>query len=133
MNVQIDSIGIGVTCLCADDIGMALRSWRDLIKAYEIFSMAESAAGLTLKPKKCFIVPLAGPLSPHIISSLRDFLAANTPQWYDFSIVSAAEYLGVWLGPAAKQHHWTNATTDFLDRVRTIADAKVAPSLDIRT
>eukprot|EP00973_Karenia_brevis_P032721 4517312-Karenia_brevis.AAC.1 len=37
---EIDSLGIGVSCLCADEIGIALRSWRDLCKAFLMFALA---------------------------------------------------------------------------------------------
>ena len=132
-NLQIDSLSIGVTCVCADDVGIALKSWRDLVKLYHIFALAQKAAGLTLKPQKCFIVPLSAPLSPSVIANIRDFLAANTPSWYEFNIAATAEYLGVWLGPSARAQQWTRASTDFLARVQTISNASVTPSLAVRT
>ena len=49
---SIDSQGIGHTCLCADDIAIVLQSWRDLVKAYQVFALAAAAAGLHLKFKK---------------------------------------------------------------------------------
>eukprot|EP00973_Karenia_brevis_P021006 2888323-Karenia_brevis.AAC.1 len=41
---QIDSLGLGLTCLCADDIGIALQSWRDLVVANGIVDLAAGAA-----------------------------------------------------------------------------------------
>ena len=79
-NNAIDSMSVGVTCLCADDIAIALKSWAQLVDVYRIFLLARRAAGSTLQPIKCFLVPLSAPLSPHIISCVRDFLVANTPE-----------------------------------------------------
>eukprot|EP00973_Karenia_brevis_P011142 1507863-Karenia_brevis.AAC.1 len=131
-NSQIDALDLGLTCLCADDIGLALKSWHDLIHAYEIFQLADAAAGLVLKPKKCFLIPLSAPLSLHVVSSVRHFLASHTPKWVEFNVVATAEYLGVWLGPQGSTMQWTKSSSGYLERVDVIAQANVAPSLAVK-
>ena len=37
LNAAIDSMSLGVTCLCADDIAIALRSWAQLVDVYNVF------------------------------------------------------------------------------------------------
>ena len=98
-NAAIDSMSIGVTWLCADDIAIVLRSWAQLVDVYKIFILARRAAGLTLNISKCFLVPLSAAISPHIISCMRDFLRANTPEWCEFNITNSAEFrslVGAW-------------------------------------
>ena len=73
------------------------------------------------------------PLSPHVISCIRDFLVAHTPSWHMFNIVRTAEYLGVWIGPAAPPKQWSNVDSDYIKRVDAIAAANVASSLAVRT
>ena len=36
-NTAIDSLSLGVTCLCADDKAIVLRSWSQLVDVYKIF------------------------------------------------------------------------------------------------
>ena len=80
-HAAVDSLSVGVTCLCADDIATVLRSLAQLVDVYKLFMLAWRAAGLTLRPTKCFLVPLSNAISPHSISCMRDFLRANTPEW----------------------------------------------------
>ena len=42
----VDALSLGVTCLCADDIAIVLRSWSQLVDVYKIFTLARLAAGL---------------------------------------------------------------------------------------
>eukprot|EP00973_Karenia_brevis_P046499 6449363-Karenia_brevis.AAC.1 len=126
------SQSIGVIAICADDISIVLKSWRDLIHVHCIFELAQQAAGLTLKPRKCFLVPLSAPLSLHVIDSLRCFLRENIPPWAEFNIAATAEYLGIWLGPGAAAHQWTAQIAKFLQRINVISDAGVAPSLAVK-
>ena len=93
----------GIVCACADDLACVLKNWIDLLGMYIIFYKAEIAAGLTLKPIKCVLVPLSATMDPIIIQGLRAFLAAHVPAWLSFTIDSTAEYLGIWLGPTAGQ------------------------------
>eukprot|EP00973_Karenia_brevis_P063364 8807284-Karenia_brevis.AAC.1 len=125
--------GQGIIEVCADDIAVVLQSWIQLKDLYKVFQFAQSAAGLTLKPKKCVLVPLSAPLSPHLVSVLRDFLNSHSPPWAQFSITAAAKYLGIWLGPSSQVHSWNEPVTEFVNRVHTISDSHVAPSLGVCT
>ena len=109
-HAAIDSLSLGVTCLCADDIAIVLKSTAQLVDLFRIFSLARRAAGLSLNVTKCVLVPLSQSITPHIISCLRDFLRAKTPEWANFSISQSAEYLGVWSGPQANVKHWIKPT-----------------------
>ena len=64
------------------------------------FTIMESAAGLTLKPVKCNLVPLI-PFSDAVVHRIKRFLIEMLPQWKNFNIVPVAKYLGFFLGPAA--------------------------------
>ena len=63
-NRQIVMQSLGQVHLCADDIGMVLKSWTYLIAAYAIFELAYKAACLRPGAKKCFSVPMSQPLAP---------------------------------------------------------------------
>eukprot|EP00973_Karenia_brevis_P046802 6493792-Karenia_brevis.AAC.1 len=56
----------GIVELCADDIAIIFQSWFDFPIVYDIFELARKVAGLTLKPRKCILVPLSAPLTPHL-------------------------------------------------------------------
>eukprot|EP00973_Karenia_brevis_P048005 6661843-Karenia_brevis.AAC.1 len=71
---QIDDLDIGRVRLCADDIGVVLQNWTHLPILLHILQLAEDCAGLQLNSSKCFIVPISKSLSPHLVSSLRDYL-----------------------------------------------------------
>eukprot|EP00973_Karenia_brevis_P009234 1253076-Karenia_brevis.AAC.1 len=129
---QLESLDLGRVRLCADDIGVVLKSWRSLVVLFHIFKLAEQCASLRLNLKKCFLVPISAPLSPHVISTLRDFLVSRITPWADFNITACAEYLGIWLGPAASTRQWTSQNSKFLSKVRDISDAQVAPSLAVK-
>ena len=98
---------------------------------YKIFSLARRAAGLSLNVTKCVLVPLSHAISPHIISCMRDFLRANTPEWATFNITHSAKYLGVWLGTGANVKHWIKTNSDYNFRVNAISNAGVASSLAV--
>ena len=49
--------GRGITRACADDVGMALTSFKFLKLVALVFNQAEIISGLSLKPTKCVIIP----------------------------------------------------------------------------
>ena len=49
---------LGIVRACADDIGAAIKSSRVLNWIYSVFNCARLAAGLTVRTKKCVIVPV---------------------------------------------------------------------------
>ena len=68
MEKDIEATGRGTVRACADDIGAALGALQHLVIIEPIFRAARLAAGLTLKPSKCVIVPLFARCNLHIIS-----------------------------------------------------------------
>ena len=65
--ISIEDAGLGVVRACADDIAVTVKDIASLIKLFEIFNIAEQVAGLALKAKKCFLIPLSAPLSPELV------------------------------------------------------------------
>ena len=63
----ISSRSIGVVSPCADDIAVVLKNIEDLLGVYIVFVKAQLAAGLTLKPRKCNLVPSP----PRSLTTLR--------------------------------------------------------------
>eukprot|EP00973_Karenia_brevis_P026880 3707055-Karenia_brevis.AAC.1 len=126
---RVEDPGLGIVRLCADDVGIVLKSWQSLTVVFHIFRAAEAAAALSLKPRKCTLVPLSSPLSLHVRSLISLFLSSHIPSWQGFKIESAAEYLGIWIGPDAAVHNWTASICKFITRTRIIADAQCALGL----
>eukprot|EP00973_Karenia_brevis_P088739 12307321-Karenia_brevis.AAC.1 len=122
----------GIIQLCADDIAIVFQSWFDFPIVYNIFELADLIAGLKLKPRKCVLVPLAAPLSPHLIEVLRDFMRARVPKWAEFNIAASAEYLGIWLGPGAACHYWLSQLQKLLARIGAIGQAHVSSTLALK-
>jgi hypothetical protein len=63
---------------------------------------------------------------------VHSFLNDEVPSWKDFTIASAGEYLGFWVGPQVKDKLWKKALSKWELRGRAIAGAKVAPSLGVQ-
>eukprot|EP00973_Karenia_brevis_P065645 9125462-Karenia_brevis.AAC.1 len=129
---EIVSQSLGQIRLCADDIGMVLKSWHTLIAVHRIFICARLAACLRLGYKKCFIVPVSQLLTLHVSTIIKDFLISRIPDWSDFNITGTAEYLGIWLGPKSPEKQFTTQIDGFLSAVRTISAAQVAPSIAVK-
>ena len=127
----VESQSIGVVRACADDIAIVLKTLDDLINVFQIFHEAEVCAGLVLKPKKCFIIPLFSALSDSVVYNIRALLTSSLPAWQDFNIVATAEYLGIWLGPNAASRNWTTPLGKQHDRVNAIASAAPPTALAI--
>jgi len=79
---------------CADDIGVALSSWRLLLRLEVSFALVARLANLKLKVVKCVLIPVAQENFERLSSRLSDWLARFLPQWSVFQIVLAAKYLG---------------------------------------
>eukprot|EP00973_Karenia_brevis_P031506 4346627-Karenia_brevis.AAC.1 len=50
----------------------------------------------------------------------------------NFSIAASAEYLGIWLGPGAALHYWSDQIPKYLTRINTISASGVATSLAVK-
>ena len=122
----------GVVTVCADDIAIVLQKWSDLPAVFRIFELARRAAGLSLKPRKCCIIPLSAPLTPHLIEVLRDFLVRYVPAWSQFNISDTAEYLGIWIGPAANSRQGVAQLAKYKSRLEVIAQSGAAAFVSVK-
>ena len=78
-----------------------------------IFIILERAGGLSLKPLKCVLVPLATRCTPHTHEILRQWLASHCPAWAQLEIKGSARCLGFILGPEAGESCWDLPLTKF--------------------
>ncbi len=101
MAASPDSSGDAVTRACADDIGATIRPIELFIRYFDVFEIARKTSGLSLKSRKCVLVPVGAAFRLHDVSVIKDWLARFIPSWSDFRIEATARYLGFWLGPAA--------------------------------
>ena len=60
-------------------IGVAVKSLSAFKYMFPIFNLAESLAGLTLKPSKCTLIPSSEPFSEEVVSYIQAWLARNIP------------------------------------------------------
>jgi len=95
----INKSKVGCVRACADDVGAALKTIWGLLPMKDIFDDLEACAGLTLKPKKCVIVPTGEPLSQQVVDFIKGFLNEFLPQWAAFKVASNSTYLGFFMGP----------------------------------
>ena len=65
---------------CADDIGTVVAAMPMLSALAQPFAVMEAAAGLTLKPSKCNLVPLI-PFSDAVTQRIKKILVETLPQW----------------------------------------------------
>ena len=64
INRLCDAPNLWRTCVCADDIGSALKSLDTLRIQHSIFRLAARVANMHLKPSKCFIIVSCVQLTP---------------------------------------------------------------------
>ena len=76
----------GIVKVCADDIGMALSSFKYLRHIAPIFQTIAKTAGLCLKPPKCVVIPTSEPCTDELVKYIKTWLASNIPEWSNFSI-----------------------------------------------
>ena len=98
--------GLGIVRACADDIAIVIKNLNSLSVIFPIFHVAETCAGLALKPRKCFLVPLFAACTHDTILYIHNYLNMHVPAWRDFNVAATAEYLGIWFGPAAGTRNW---------------------------
>ena len=118
----------------ADDIASILKHMRDLEKILELFATFASISGLHIKPKKCFIIPLACDWSDEFVVEIREFLKRCKIKGIrpdHFQIANYCRYLGFCVGPGATLAVNWQAPLEKIqerERGRAIASAGVAPS-----
>ena len=119
---SIDEKRIGATRACADDIAVALASLYGLCELFPCFDAAEKLAGLSLKPKKCVVVPAGKVLTDELGTDIKRWLERNLPSWQDFNIRPVGKYLGFMVGPSSAASQWAAACSKY--RTCTVALAR---------
>ena len=118
----------GILRACADDIGASLRALRHLALLAPIFQLAKKLAGLSLKPSKCVLIPLA-PLTLTLETKIRQWLEETIPTWMTFRIQNKGKYLGFFLGPEANSAQWNGPLEKYTSRVDAIYASHAAISI----
>ena len=65
---------------------------------HDLFGKMQKASGLTLKPAKCILIPLACACTDGNIEVIRAWLRDNIPDWANFNICDVGKYLGIYVG-----------------------------------
>eukprot|EP00959_Pyramimonas_sp_CCMP1952_P183076 3828161-Pyramimonas_sp.AAC.1 len=118
----------GVTRCCADDVGACLFSLAALKNIHIIFRAADGIAGLKLKYKTCFIVPLLEAISDELIAQIRAWIVGHVPAWIEFQICAKLRYLGVWMGPSVSEESWAAPITRHHERCVLLATSRPPPT-----
>ena len=87
----VSNQGLGIVRACADDIAIVIKNLHSLSFIFPVFHIAETWAGLALKPRKCFLVPLFAACTHDSIQYIRNYLNMHVPAWRDFNVAAAAE------------------------------------------
>ena len=119
---------LGIVRACADDAGFALTSLEVLLKVASVFKMARLLAGLTLKFKKCTIVPSCK-WQPSLQDDITTWLKAELPDWSDIAVAPQAKYLGTYIGTLTKHLTWRAPAAKWKSRVENIASTGAPPSI----
>ena len=107
----------GIVRACADDVAFSLQRLAHLPLLFPVYSAAQRFAGLSLKPRKCKIIPCCK-ITPETLALLGQWVRRNIPEWGDFEIVGAAELLGFYIGPEMAGHQWARPLHKYKNRVR---------------
>ena len=90
---------------------------------FQIFERMRKASGLTLKPKKCVLIPLSIEVSRNNILRIQEWLRINVPEWIGFQIRAQGKYLGLLLGPGvAPKDNWNVPLNKMVERVSMIGE-----------
>ena len=118
---EAEDTGAAVIRACADDIGAALRDVSGLTILKPTFDDAKQYAGLSLKTKKCVLVPTAQRFSAEVELQIREWLAGNISAWSDFGVKPVSTYLGFLMGPAANSKQFSATIHKWRARSAAIA------------
>jgi len=106
----------GIVRACADDIAFALSRLSHLRVLFPIYDCAQHIAGLSLKPKKCKIVPCIE-ISHETLTKVNSWVRKHIPQWGEFEAKGFAELLGFFVGPLAGPQQWLKPLSKFSRRI----------------
>ena len=123
-----DGPKLSSTCLCADDVGSALRALKSPKYQFSIFSVASKVSNMVLKPAKCVLIITCIDLTDEVRGLIKAWLRDHIPEWQDFKIASAGKYLVVFLGKSGGALTYRAPVEKFFERSNELADAG-APSV----
>ena len=132
MQSAIDDKDSGITRVCADDVGAAMRSIASLSEYKRVFDCMRVFARLCVAPHKCKVVPLWAPFTRSIATTVAAAIAALIPDWSHFSVVAIAKYLGLMLGPAANDDSWAAPVRKWTERSKIIASSALSPTVSVQ-
>ena len=120
-----------MTRICADDFGSALKSLKSLKYRAPIFDLAARCAGLHLKPTKCVLIVTILRLTPWLIQSIRNWLAANVPQFSNIVIAESGKFLGWHLGNQSATLSFAAPIKKFVNRVHEVCLGKAPAAVAV--
>ncbi|CAK0905108.1 unnamed protein product [Prorocentrum cordatum] len=127
---DLEGSGRGLVRACADDVGGAARSVRDLAPVRRVMNVAALLANLCLKVPKCLLAPLPGPFSVELAAEVADQLRKWIPPWAEFGVVAELQYLGLWMGPAVTiDRQWRDPVAELRVRAQVIGHGVAPPSI----
>ena len=120
----------GIVRACADDLAFALARVSHLSLLFPIYEVAKHCAGLSLKFKKCCIVPCTD-FNSSSIAKVRKWLRQHIESWQEFRIEGATELLGFFVGPLANQYMWVKPMRKYRKRMADIKRAGAGLALNV--
>ena len=131
LSSEVDDADVGCTRACADDVGGALSCIAVLPIYKSTFDLAATLAGLTLKPKKCVLIPIAAEFNAKIIDKVKAWLLNYLPGWKDFNILPFGTYLGFQIGPSAGATQWDKPLAKFREAANAIALTRSSAAISV--
>ena len=126
----ICSPGFGTVSACADDIGAVVNSLKGLKRLKTLFSLMTRASGLTLKPAKCILIPLACDVTPENVDRIHGWLGENIPEWASMNVKNMGKYLGIFIGPGVTDEaNWAEPCRKFEERSSQVASSGLPAAL----
>ena len=78
-HARIDAQQLGVTRVCADDVGAAMTSISVLPRYTSVFDIVSATAGLHMQPPKCKLIPLWQKLTSSSAEGTKTALSIHVP------------------------------------------------------
>jgi hypothetical protein len=131
MLVETETPLAAVVRACADDVGAALSGIEALVILKPTFDDARRFAGLTLKPRKCVLVPTAQLLNTELASQIKQWLVTHIPEWRDFCVKPVSTYLGFVMGPASNASQFDAPIKKWKSRSAAIANRHSSAAVSV--
>ena len=124
----LDLRELGITRACADDLGFALSDILHLKIVATILKLARQLAGLSIKLRKCTLVPL-GRWSDDLCSFVLAWIVDHLPEWIGMDVAPFSKYLGFFLGPLIGDLMWRAPLAKWRSRTTAITATGAPPSI----